>query len=307
MLQSSRRKLSVLVVSWNQAERLERCLTAVREALPDAQVVVVDNGSSPALKPLADVLLRSEQNLGYAGGNNLGIEHCTGEFILLLNNDALLPSAQPIATLIAFLECHPRVAAAQATMVLPDGTLETCGEFLNWMGLLTHAYYKRPATYAPRQPYPIFAGKGACLLLRRSALDDVGGLFRPSYFCYYEDIDLCHRLWLAGHEVWFVPTETVLHEEKASSRLLPQRTVWRHYLTNMLTSAQELWGKRLWLTRGLPFLGALVVGGLLKGTRPQLRRDPIPFKRVRSDKELLAYVTPAAHRRFLRRHASDKG
>ncbi len=300
MAQVEEGMVSVLVVSWNEAERLGRCLRAVRAFAPGAQVVVVDNGSSPALVPEADVVVRSEENLGYAGGANLGLGRCTGRYVLLLNNDAFLPSAEPVATLVAFLEAHPEVAAAQGRLQLPDGSPDACGEFLNRLGLLHHCGYRKPGWRVPSEPYPVFAGKGACLLVRRSALDTVGGLFRPGYFCYYEDIDLCHRLWLTGHEVWFVPTEAILHEEKASSRLLPQRVVWRRYLTNMLTSALELWGWRLWLTRGVPFLSALVVGGLLKGTLPRVRRAPMAFRRVRSESEMLRHITIEAHRRRMR-------
>ncbi len=293
-------KVSVLVVSWNEATRLERCLSAVRRFLPDAQVVVVDNGSEPPLAVDADEVVRSEVNLGYAGGNNLGLEACRGEYVLLLNNDAYLSSAEPVERLVTFMEAHPQVGAAQARLVLPDGSSDACGELLNGIGLLHHCGYKKVGWEVPQCPYPVFAGKGACLLVRRSAIERAGGLFKGSYFCYYEDIDFCHRLWLAGYEVWFVPTEPVLHEEKATSRMLPRRKVWRQYLTNMLSSAVELWGWRFWLTRGVPFLCAILAGGTLKGVVPRVRCERLPFQRVRSEKEILAHVTVRAHKRFMR-------
>ncbi len=298
--------LSVLVVSWNQAERLGRCLASVREGLPGAQVVVVDNGSVPELVVDADVVVRCGVNVGYAGGNVLGVEHCTGEWVLLLNNDVVLPSGEPVMELVEFLRARPEVGAAQGRMVLPDGRLDACGELLNGIGLLHHCYYRCDVGRCPVVPYPVFSGKGAFLLVRRRAIAAAGGLFRAGYFCYYEDVDFCHRLWLAGYEVWFVPTVAVVHEERASSSLLPRRVVWGGYLSNMLTSAVELWGVRLWLSRGVFFLGALFVGGLLKGVFPRFRRERLVFCRRRSEGELLRWVTPGAHRRFLRGRSLDK-
>lgn len=292
---SHRPSLSILIVSWNQADRLAACLGAVRRFHPEAQVVVVDNGSSPSL-PRADSAIeyvRSERNLGYAGGNNLGFAQCTGDFVLLLNNDALLPSAQPVAELLRFLRAHPRVAAAQAKLILPDGTLDTCGEFLTPAGVLYHHGYRLPDGPHAGAPFLVFAAKGACLLLRRAAVATVGGvLFRPDFFCYYEDIDLCHRLWLAGHEVWFVPTTPpVLHDEGSSARLHPPRDVWRRYLSNMLTSARDLWGPRAWLTMGPAFLLFILAGALLKRVCPRPTRSPIPFPRHRTERDLLRRVT----------------
>ncbi len=296
--------LSVLIVSWNQAERLAVCLEAVCRALPEAQIIVVDNGSEPPLalpeatsnRPLH--LLRSEVNQGYAGGNNLGFAHCTGEYVLLLNNDAVLPSAEPVKTLVAFLERYPQVAAAQAKLVLPDGTLDTCGEGLTPWGHLYHHGYRRADGPHAAQAYPVFAAKGACMLLRRRAVANVGDLlFRPGFFCYYEDVDLCHRLWLAGHEVWFVPTTPVLHDEGASARLHPPRMIWRRYLTNMLTSAGDLWPWTAWVTRGLPFLGGIAVGAILRGVCPRIRRHHVVFQRTCPER---LWRTRVTHRPTLR-------
>lgn len=304
--------LSILIVSWNQAERLAACLGAVRLFLPEAQVVVVDNGSSPPLSPADNSIeyVRSECNLGYAGGNNLGFARCTGDFVLLLNNDTLLPSAQPIMALLRFLHAHPRVAAAQAKLILPDGTLDTCGEFLTPAGMLYHHGYRLPDGPHAAVPYPVFAAKGACLLLRRAAVASVGGvLFRPEFFCYYEDIDLCHRLWLAGHEVWFVPTQPIPHDEGSSARLHPTRDVWRRYLSNMLTSAHDLWGFRAWLTMGPAFLLFILAGAILKRVCPYPSHSRISFPRHRSERDLLRRITvrvplryywAIAHRRFNR-------
>ncbi len=285
--------LAVLVVSWNQAERLARCLEGVLQFLPGARVIVVDNGSSMPLSAPGATVLRSPVNLGYAGGNNLGWEKAKqSSYVLLLNNDTRLPSAEPIRTLRAFLEARPACAAAQASLQLPDGTMDACGELLSRpFGVLYHRAYRQKAGKEALEARTVFAGKGACLLLRSEAVEAVGGvLFRPEFFCYYEDIDLCHRLWLAGREVWYVPTEPVLHEERATARGLPERTVWKHYLSNMLSSAFDLWSWRLWLTLGAGFLLAVIAGAAVKGVLPLPRRSRVRFTRKARERDFLPRV-----------------
>lgn len=295
--------LSVLIVAWNQPELTARCLETVQRFLPGAEVILVDNGSEP---PIPQATLRSDRNLGYAGGNNLGLSRCTKPFLLLLNTDAFLRSAQPVITLLDFLDAHPQVAAAQATLQLADGTLDACGESFTCFGVLRHRFYREAPCAAAGRPAPVLAGKGACLLLRRAALADAGGLFRPEFFCYYEDVDLCHRLWLAGYEVWFVPTEPVLHYEKRSSQQLPARRVWRQYFSNMLSSACSLWGPYLWLRLGPGLLGAILLGSLLKGVLPRPVRSRAAVIRRRSDRELLTFTLASPGLRYylalLRRH-----
>ncbi|MEI9866651.1 MAG: hypothetical protein WDN00_19285 [Limisphaerales bacterium] len=92
-------------------------------------------------------------------------------------------------------------------MQLPrfDQTLDVCGSYLTWLGLPYHyGFYK---TDQPKYQHsrPIFSGKGACLMFRRDIVKRIGGfLFDDSFFCYYEESDFCHRVWLAGWEVHFV-------------------------------------------------------------------------------------------------------
>ena len=284
--------LSVIVVSWNRADMLEACLDAAVKALPGAQFIVVDNGSEPPLTPrLGMQWLRSQKNLGFAGGCNLAFDFCTRSRLLLLNNDVLLSSGAPIGAMLRCMEQSPDVAALQPTIRLPDGTLDTCGENLTPIGTLSHRGYRQPPGELSQRESVVFAAKGACMLLRVRAVRQAGGLFRSHFFCYYEDIDLCHRLWLAGYEVRYLPTEPVLHDEGSSARLLPRKDIWRRYLSNMLTSACDLWGWRLWLFRGLPFLLAVYAGGLLRGVLPRPQRSRLPLRRRVSEKDFLARVT----------------
>lgn len=286
-------RVSILIVSWNGADLLSKCVQSFTQATADLpQIVVVDNGSTPPLAPLPNTTwVRSETNLGFAGGNNLGLPHCTGEYLLLLNNDTQLTDLRTIETLVTFLDEHPRVAIAQAKLIRPDGHLDTCGEFLTPLGVLYHHGYGLPDGPHAQTAFPVYAAKAACCLIRTSALADVGGiLFQDAYFCYGEDLELCHRLWLANWEIWFVPTPPVLHLECATSSKLASRFVWSHYLSNLLTTACHYWSPTLWFRLGGGLLLLLIAGGLLKGVWPRRRAGLPPFRRRRDDRDLLKHV-----------------
>ena len=242
-------RLSILIVNFNGAGLLEDCLTSLRPHLTsEVEVVVVDNGSSDDSREVVarhpgTKLVANHENLGFAGGNNAGLPACSGEFILLLNNDTVVPG--PVwEELIAHLEARPVVAVAQGKMVLneADRRLDCCGSFLTPLGLLYHFGYEKPDGARYQASHPVFSAKGACLLFRRSILPEVGGvLFDESFFCYYEETDFCHRVWLAGAEVHFVNSPAILHLRGATSGREPKsQFALRLYLRNQLYSLLTL-------------------------------------------------------------------
>ena len=292
-------EVSILVVSWNRGELLGRCLEAVRAHVPGAEVRVLDNGSEPALVPVAGVHWeRVAENEGFAAGNNRLLAGVERPFVLLLNNDVLLPSGEPVRELLDFLRSRPEVGAAQGTLRLPDGTSDACGERLTPLGVLSHRGYRQAPGAVAAQAARVLAGKGALLMIRREAIAAAGGLFRPEFFCYYEDVDFCHRLWLAGYEVWYVPTEPALHAEGSTARQLPQRRVWQAYLSNMLASAVALWGWRLWLGRGIFFLAAVAGACAIKRVVPVARGRGPAFVRRRREGDFLPWVTDRQPARY---------
>src|SRR5512140_873174 len=136
-----RKLVSIIIVNFNGAKFLPGCLESLAKVTySEKEVIVVDNastdGSLELLKqyPWAKVV-RSENNRGFAGGNNLGLTHCTGEYVLLLNNDTVVVPAF-LEALVDYLEAHPQVAVVQGKMILPcfGGTLDVCGSFLTALG-----------------------------------------------------------------------------------------------------------------------------------------------------------------------------
>ena len=314
--------LSVVIPTTRAGADLERCLAALAaERYPELEVVVVDNGATPAVEAPSVRVLRNEENLGFVGASNQGIEATSGELVLLLNDDAFVePGA--LHALVAAFDAHPSWGACQAKLLLLDDPerLDTAGSFLTSTGFLVHR-----GAFEPEAPFSasdeIFAAKGAALLLRRSALREAGVL-DPQFFAYFEETDLCWRIWLAGFEVGFAAEARVLHRLGATATRLPSAFVQFHSFKNRIrTLAKNLGGTRLaWmlpyhvaLCVGLAFWYALrcrfgVAGAILRAIwwnvthlRDTLReRRRVQGRRRVSDRELMARIMrPTSLRTFL--------
>lgn len=243
-LSGQRPRLSIIIVNFNGAKLLPACLGSLAKVIDsNVETVVVDNASSDAsLQVLKDFpwvgIVRSPRNLGFAGGNNLGLAHSTGDYILLLNTDTVA-ERNFLEPLCRYLDEHPRVGAVQGKMLLPNfgNTLDVCGSFFTAFGLPYHfGYYKKDGPKYQRN-FPVFSGKGACLMFRREIISRVGGfLFDEDFFCYYEESDFCHRVWLAGDEVHFVASPPIQHLMGSTSGGPQSGFVLQHYLRNMAFS-----------------------------------------------------------------------
>jgi GT2 family glycosyltransferase len=203
----------------------------------DLELLVVDNASSDGSSEMVRAqfpsvwLIENQENVGFAAANNQAIRRAHGRYVVLLNSDAELRRGA-LEALVAFMEVHPRAGAAGARLLNADGSLQpSCHplptperEF--WRLLFLEPVWPR-ATYpmgrwdttAPRR---VEAIKGACLILRRAALDRVG-LLDEDYFMYTEEVDLCYRLAQAGWELWWVPQAMVTHYEGQSTRQAAER------------------------------------------------------------------------------------
>jgi GT2 family glycosyltransferase len=265
--------VSILIINYNGALWLPACLRSVAAiSYPNYEVIVVDNGSTDdSLHILAEFpkvkLICSQFNLGFAGGNNLGIRHCSGEYVLLLNNDTIVvPNF--LEPLCDYLNRNPKVGIVQGKMTLPrqGNALDVCGSFLTALGFPYHYGYYKPDGPKYQRSYPVFSSKGACLLFRSELIAHTGNfLFDEDFFCYYEESDFCHRAWLAGFEVHFVAGPPIQHLMGATAGGAQADFVLRHYLRNMtfsLLSNLSL-SSRL---RILPFFFVMLVASMLAAT-----------------------------------------
>jgi len=225
--------LSIIIVSWNTRELLARCLESVHDTAQGLalEVFVVDNASTDGSATMVRErfpqvqLIENSENVGFARANNQAIRQSRGSCLLLLNSDTeVKPGALRI--LLDFMDAHSQAGAAGARLLNSDGTLQpSCHPMLTpwreaWRLLFLERVWPR-ATYPmhrwdPTSPHPVEVIKGACLMLRRQALDQVG-LMDPRYFMYTEEMDLCHRLSKAGWALYWVPSAQVVHHGASST------------------------------------------------------------------------------------------
>ncbi|NNE36488.1 MAG: glycosyltransferase family 2 protein [Rhodothermales bacterium] len=221
-------RVSVIIVSWDGLALLQKCLPSVLATEYDNfEIVVVDNGSvdgSVEWLTQQDVtLLPQESNLGFCGGNNVGIAKTSSDFVVLLNNDVEV-AADWLSELVAQASTEPTIAAVQPKILdysdrtrfeyagAAGGHLDSVG-YPFASGRLFDTIETDEGQYD--EPMPIFWASGAALLLRRSALTEVG-LLDERLFMHMEEIDLCWRLWQAGYSVRLAPKSRVYHIGGAS-------------------------------------------------------------------------------------------
>jgi GT2 family glycosyltransferase len=213
---------SVVVVTWQGAHLLPACLQSLRRQTVPHTVVVVDNGSTDGTEDLLTerfpevVVVQTGTNLGFAGGAQAGLEAAHTPYVALLNNDAVAEAGW-LAALVGALDENPGAAAVTSRMLLQD----TVPPLLNNTGvvLLDDDYGAdrdlRADAGTRLEPDTVFGFSGGAALLRRDAVEAVGG-FPRRFFLYYEDTDLSWRLRLAGWDIRYEPTAIVHHAHSAT-------------------------------------------------------------------------------------------
>jgi N-acetylglucosaminyl-diphospho-decaprenol L-rhamnosyltransferase len=234
--------LSVIIVSYNTCELLRACLTSAVRSSP-AEVIVVDNGSADGSAGMVQTdfprvrLIASAENLGFVRANNLALRSSLGDHLLLLNPDAEVEDGA-LTTLQRFLDDHPAAGVVGPRLVYGDGApqhsafrfptlLQTYFDFFPWPARLLQspANGRFPGAAYSGPPFQADFVLGACLLIRRTAMDQIG-LLDERYFMYCEEMDWCRRLGESGWQVWCEPRATVIHREAQSSR----QTRWPSYV-----------------------------------------------------------------------------
>ncbi len=231
--------LSIIIVSFNARADLERCLQSLSAAPPGLphDITLVDNASTDggpqavaARWPGVSVRLQPV-NTGFAAANNAGIRATTGELILLLNSDTLVPQGA-IDALASRLLAEPAVAAAGPRLIGSDGVAElSFGRMIAPLSELRqkvvaalhdrrHAVVTRWVDHQSRRERYVDWVSGACLLVRREAAV-AAGLLDERYFLYTEDVDFCAALRARGGRILFTPVAEVVHVRGRSRSAVP--------------------------------------------------------------------------------------
>jgi hypothetical protein len=227
--------MDIVIVNFNTAGDLDRCLSSLVEHPPSAlgEIVVVDNGSTDGSVDLARKrhssvrVIASERNLGFAAANNIGIRETRAPLVLLLNSDTVVP-AGALDTLAARL-IGAGAAAAGPRLIDGEGRPEiSFGPMLSPLGEWRQrrrvraasrddaASQRRTARLVTTE-HEVDWVSGACLLVRRPAAE-AAGLFDERYFMYEEDVDFCAALRARGGRILFTPAAEVVHLRGRSVR-----------------------------------------------------------------------------------------
>jgi GT2 family glycosyltransferase len=275
--------LTICIVNWNVRDDLRQCLLSLRANLDagtvTAQIVVVDNASADdsvamlrAEFPEAELVLNSD-NRGFAGANAQAFAVARGRYVLMLNPDTIMPLGG-LQTLVCFGDAHPEAGAIGPKLLNRDGSLQhSCRRFPT----ITAALFRNtvlgrlfPHTRAAEvylmadfdhaHEAQVDWVSGACMMLRKEALDQIGGV-DTGFFWGSEDVDLCWRLHKAGWDVVYSPEPAVMHIIGRSTDMVPVATVVRTH-----RSMYRLYSKHLahnFISRSLVWLGVWLRAGLL--------------------------------------------
>jgi len=225
--------LSIVILTWNAREMVLDCLGSIHEEAGDLslEVVLVVNGSRDGTAEAVRErfpwvrLIENERNVGFTRGSNLGIRESRGAYVLLLNDDTrVLPGS--LQEMIRYVEAHPDVGAVGPQLVGPDGGKQSSVHgipsllselvpvaLLEW--ILPRAFPGKRRSYPG--PVTVPAVLGACMLVRREALDRVG-LLDEGFFAFLEETDWHLRAHTQGYRTVFLPDVNVVHIQGASSK-----------------------------------------------------------------------------------------
>lgn len=231
-------KISVVIVNYNVKYYVGQCIDSVRRALQgiDSEIIVVDNhsrdGSVDYLSKIEGVrIIESGHNLGFSKANNIAIRQSTAEYVLMLNPDTIV-AEDAIRMIIDFADSHPQAGGIGVRMHNDWGTTaresrrglpSPMTSFYKMIGLSKRLPQHRKfgryyMGWLPwDSPSRIEVVSGACFLVRRKALDEVG-LMDEDYFMYGEDIDLSYRLLKGGWENWFVPADIIHYKGESTQK-----------------------------------------------------------------------------------------
>ena len=296
--------VTAVTVTYNSQRTVGKALGAMRGAHERGLVecVVVDNASADETVAYVEetepwvTVLRNAENVGFARACNRAFQRARSPYVLLLNPDAALPTAD-LERMLRFLEEHPRAGIVGPATRQPDGALQIAGRLPTPLGIVLRAARWRPAG---RDRRPIVPGEppfrtewlcGAILLVRRQVLDELDG-FDPRFFLYFEDDDLCRRALDRGWEIWALGAAVGEHVHAASARetrsLLYLRCIAEHYFESRFHYLVKHHG---WLRAALAELSELLLllaitplrwlagrrqtGLLVRLSSPILRRPPV--------------------------------
>ena len=219
--------LSIITINYNGLKDTCELIESLPLGMSSMEVIVVDNASKEDEASIIEnrysfiKVIRSNKNLGFAGGNNLGIKAARGKYLFFINNDTLL-SHQPSAidTLIGRLESDEKIGMVCPKIRFAWGDCPI--QFAGYTPLSRFTMRNHSIGFEERDkgqydaPHPTPYAHGAAMMVKREALDKVG-LMPECYFLYYEELDWSMMFTRAGYSIWYEPACTIYHKESQTT------------------------------------------------------------------------------------------
>jgi GT2 family glycosyltransferase len=236
-------KLSIVIVCWNDLKVIRDCLRSIFDTVikTDFEVIVSDNASTdgsvefirreyPQVK-----LVENGANLGFSKGNNTGIRAASGDYILILNPDTIVHKGA-LDLWMQLADQHPDAGAFGCRVLNPDGSWQLSARpfatvWRYWLTALGLGPLANVSDVFTSAVYPHWNGdttrevdwvSGCCALFRGPLLKKLGG-FDEQFFYHFEEADLCHRVWLSGSKIVYIPQVTITHLGGQSVKRAPLR------------------------------------------------------------------------------------
>ncbi len=241
--------LSIIIVNWNTKNLLEKCLETLKQTLQAqaGEIFVVDNGSTDGSKEMVRtrfpeaILIDNPSNLGFARANNQALRLSKGKYILLLNPDTQVEKGA-IETLTTFLDKCSEVGVVGAQLLYQNGSKQNA--IANFPTLATELLNKSllrwlfPGRFPGKErtydePIEVDSVIGACMMVRREAMEQVG-LLDEDYFLFLEETDWCYRMKKVGWKVYHVPQARVIHFQGKSADQDKKRAKIEYYRSRYL-------------------------------------------------------------------------
>jgi GT2 family glycosyltransferase len=229
--------LSIIIINWNSADYVRKCLSTLygNDRGADYETIVVDNASFDSCREMIQdifrnvIFLQSNENLGFAKANNFGAERAQGEYLLFLNPDTEIVN-KAVAAMLSVIKCQPQAGVIGCKLLNTDMTLQTsCVQFFPTVmnqvldSNILHRLFPGLSVWSVETlllddtgPVEVQVISGACMMVRKSVFEEVGG-FSPEYFMYTEDIDLCYKVRHAGYKNYYTGAASVIHHGGKSS------------------------------------------------------------------------------------------
>ncbi len=238
--------VSIIIVNWNGLRWLPECFSSLyAQEYKNFEIIFVDNASHDESVvwvkkhfPKTRIIINS-QNLGFAEANNVGYRESRGEYVLFLNNDTRVTKTFLKELLAKFKDLT--IGGAQSKILLMDhpDTHDSVGAYMTPTGFLYHLGFGKKDSPVYDKDIELYTAKGACMIFRSSVLKKIeynGWVLDPAYFAYFEESDMCHRVWLSGSRIVYAHKSVIYHKMGATSSSMNNAFIQYHSFKNRINS-----------------------------------------------------------------------